>query len=139
MLDDVYILQLFREADGDLFFKNPPKPMEEGLICRPYVALIEAINSEIVRFFICDQTNEGHNLGSLNYEALPDDAVVEVRHGGNDYRYYRQQKGIWRRVAIMKYPMMLEVFLYGAYSSSYHTLVSEDRLGYSFGGGSVLD
>jgi hypothetical protein len=44
-------------------------------ICRPQVALILDMNSEIVRFFLCELTGGGSCVKGLDFETLPNDAL----------------------------------------------------------------
>ncbi len=119
MMIDEGLLSILRSANGAYSCKRPPIPKNWNSIDRPYVALLlpGANKKEVFRFVLSQPSNHLSDLSgeleTADLDSLPALSIIEVKHNGHEYSYYRLDPDGWKKVAESKSPFMVEVFSHG--------------------------
>lgn len=108
---DVGIFHALSLSYGVFSCRTPPVPKQWDCVKRPHVALLVPINDEVFPVFLSQpkQTGAGGTLEVTDLDSLPPTSMIEVRHNGTDYRYYRRDKAMWTKVGESRDPFLFEI------------------------------
>ena len=108
---DAGVYQALSSSYGAFSCRTPPVPRFWDCIDRPHVALLVPINDEIFPVFLSQpkQTEAGETLDVADLDSLPPPSMIEIRHNGADYRYYRRDRVMWTKVGESRNPFHVEV------------------------------
>lgn len=106
---------VLHSATGAFTCKYPPVPKTWSSIDRPHVALLLPDDSGIFPVFLSkpEEDSTGKRLETTDLSKLPSKSIIEVRHSGSHYAYYRRDNGSWTKVAEASDPFVVEVFSHG--------------------------
>lgn len=108
---DAGIFQALSSSYGAFSCRTPPVPKLWDCVDRPHVALLVPINDDIFPVFLSQpkQTRAGETLEVAALDSLPPASMIEIRHNGADYRYYRRDQAMWTKVGESRNPFLVEV------------------------------
>lgn len=108
---DAGIFQALSSSYGAFSCRTPPVPKLWDCVDRPHVALLVPINDDIFPVFLSQprQTRSGEMLEIVPLNSLPSTSMIEIRHNGADYRYYRRDRVMWTKVGESRNPFHVEV------------------------------
>lgn len=106
---------VLHSATGAFTCKYPPVPKTWNSIDRPHVALLLPDDNGIFPVFLSkpEGKSPGRTLETTDLSKLPSKSIIEVRHSGSHYAYYRRDNGSWTKVAEASDPFVVEVFSHG--------------------------
>ncbi len=108
---------VLHSATGAFTCKYPPVPKTWNHIDRPHVALLLQDENGILPVFLSQpqRNSDGHRyaLETTDLTSLPAQSIIEVRHNGSQYAYYRREGTFWTKVAEANDPFVVEVFSHG--------------------------
>ncbi len=125
---DAGIFQALSSSYGAFSCRTPPVPKLWDCVDRPHVALLVPFNDEIFSVFLSQpkQTRAGEMLEITALNDLPPESMIEIRHNGADYRYYRRDHAMWTKVGESRNPFHVEVEAFPHAGGSI-TLKKKDR------------
>jgi len=108
---DVCIFHALSLSYGAFSCRTPPVPKQWDCVNRPHVALLVPINDEVFPVFLSQpkQTGAGETLEVADLDSLPPTSMIEVRHTGALYRYYRRDEAMWTKVGESRDPFLVEI------------------------------
>ncbi|MGY5861010.1 MAG: hypothetical protein RTU09_01355 [Candidatus Thorarchaeota archaeon] len=108
---DAGIYQALSSSYGAFSCRTPPVPKLWDCVDRPHVALLVLIDNEVFPVFLSQpkQTRSGETLEIKPLESLPPTSMIEIRHNGADFRYYRRDQAMWTKVGESRNPFLVEV------------------------------
>ncbi len=108
---DAGILYALSLSYGAFSCRTPPAPKQWDCVNRPHVALLVPVNDEVFQVFLSQpkQTGAGETLEVADLDSLPPSSMIEVRHTGALYRYYRRDEAMWTKVGESRDPFLVEI------------------------------
>ena len=108
---DAGIFQALSSSYGAFSCRTPPVPKLWDCVDRPHVALLVPINDDIFPVFLSQpkRTRNGETLEIAALDSLPPASMIEVRHNGADFRYYRRDRAMWTKVGESRNPFLIEI------------------------------
>jgi len=75
------------------------------------VALLVPVNGEVFQVFLSQpkQTGAGETLEVADLDSHLPTSMIEVRHTGALYRYYRRGEAMWTKVGESRDPFLVEI------------------------------